>query len=171
MGSDPEFVQELVEEVILQLVVAGDIQVPADLVDPLEREVYEGASQVVLPRRGPASDPFPSSREAPGTLPWAILADQIIQVLRASQFVASIKADDQTLRWKILRIAALPVATDTVRPVPGGGGFVPPSFEGGGGAPAETRVSDDPPSPRRSEKDPNRRERPDSKRKGPTRKR
>jgi len=154
-----EFIHELVEEVILQLIVAGDIRVPADQVAPLEGEVYEAARRAFLREQRPAQGP------------WAALADEIIRVLRASQLVEVITAEDHTLRWKILRITALPVATEPLRPVPGDGGSLPPPLQGGGGAPAEARVSDDPPSRRRSEPDPNRREKPDSEGKGPPRKR
>ena len=171
MGRHLEFVHDLVEEVVLQLVVAGDIQVSADRVDPLEREVYEATHQALLREHWPAHDPFPSSPEAPRTHPSADFADEIIQVLHASRFVEAIKADDHTLRWKILRIAGLPAATDPLRTASGGVGFVPPSFQGSGGLPAEARVSDDPPTPRRSETNPSRREQPDQKGKGPARKR
>ena len=180
MRIDPEVVEEVAAEVVLQLVLDRDIQVSPLRVAVVERDVAiimreallreDALSRVDRHGREMGDSGFDARvrryvqllRGAPRGTGRGFLSvvESIIGHLRSHPFVDSVRAEDDTLLRKILSVIARP-ARRKRRSAPSGGGTVPPAGTGpAGGLPAEVRAwevrrGETPPEP-----DPERRERP-----------
>ena len=176
MRVDPAVVQEVASEVVLQLVLDGDIRVAPALVAAVERQVgstmrfallrEDALSRVARSGRELRDEGFDLSvrvytRMLQGT-PWSgrgflAVVGAMVSLLRGSPDVQEVRASDDDLVRKILSVIARPSRVKRSRP---GGGSGPAGAAPAGGLPAEVRawevsrgdVPDDP--------DPERKERP-----------
>jgi hypothetical protein len=177
MRVDPAVVQEVASEIVLQLVLDGDIQVSPERVAAVERALaavmrrtlllQDARSRIerlgrVLGDQGFDFEARPYTRmlqEAPsseGGFLWVVEA--MVALLRRSQDVREVRASDDDLVRKILSMIARPSRPG--RRLDPGGGSGPAGAAPAGGLPAEVRAwevarGETPPDP-----DPERKERP-----------
>jgi hypothetical protein len=168
MGLDREFIDDVAAEVVLQLVVDGDIVVSPVSVAVLELEMATVIFQFQAlhrletgARRRATHENAPTCVPAPGPRTSLSLVAEMIRALRSSRSVARVVADDAALVRKILSVVALLLARrGSPQPVggmgspPPGTGSVPPS-----GCPAEVRAWEVRLGETPREPDPERRER------------
>ena len=171
MRVDREVIDDVAAEVVLQLVVDGNIVVSPISVPAVEREVATALLQAL--RREEARSRFESvaRRRAArrGDLPseWArgvgdgflSVVEEMIRALRSSSSVDRVLADDATLVRKILSVIALLRAPRGSPQSFGGMGSPPPSAGSPGGCPAEVRAWEVRRGETQPEPDPERRER------------
>jgi hypothetical protein len=171
MAIDPEVLQEIADEVVLQFVLDGDLSVSPACVDALALEVARAMRRSLREEERrhrwirAASDPNADEelrRHARRRLASMLsVVESVISVLRRSQNVKQVRADDATLHWKLLTVVRL-LASTARTPAEvqrssssGGSGSLPPAS----GAPAEARVSEQPPAARLPPEDLDRRKR------------
>jgi hypothetical protein len=182
MRVDPAVVQEVTSEVVLQLVLDGDIRISPLRVAMLEREVAN-AMRFALLREDALSRVARFGRELrdrgfdlkvreytrllQGT-PWSgrgflTVVEAMVAALRRSPEVQEVRASDDDLLRKILSVIARRSRVKRSSP---GGGSGPAGAAPAGGLPAEVRAwevarAETPPDP-----DPERKERPPARRQG-----
>ena len=179
MQVDPEDVQGIAAEVVLQLVLDRDRHVSPLHFDAVEREVSIALRQSLLRQdalgrfgrfaRELREEGFDArvrryaglvGRRGGTGLGILSVVEAVIAVLRRSPNVDQVCADDGTLLRKILLVIAKPSrARRNPFPPSGGTGSPPPGAGPAGGCPAEARVWDRPPRPRPPVEDLDRRER------------
>jgi hypothetical protein len=177
MRVDLHVVKEVADEVVLVLVVGGHIVVSPLSVPSLEREVA-GVMYPALHKRGRKRDEGLARdlgeadsearvrkyaavfRTVPGApLGFRSVVEEMIRVVRSSQNVERVLADDDMLIRKILSVLALRWNRPPQLDPPGGTGSPPSRTGPAGGLPAEVRAwevrrGETPPEP-----DPERQER------------
>jgi hypothetical protein len=179
MRIDPEIVPHVASQVVLQLVLDGDVKIaPTDLAS-VERDVAMGMRQALRQKdfldrcrresRAAAERGHDLAvrryarllQASPGTGRGMVsVAHAIITRLRWNSVVEKRRRDDGVLLRKIrLVIARVSKAKKNPSTSSGGAGFPPPGAGPAGGCPAETRVSEIPPRPRPPGEDPDRHER------------
>ncbi len=167
MRVDPQVVQEVAAEVVLQLVLDGDLRISPLRIGDVEREVAFAMRQALLGedafergcRRARLRHAAPPPGRPGSGRGMLSVVEVIIDVLRGSGNVAKVCADDDTLRLKILSVIARPSRARKTLPPAGGAGSPPTGAGPAGGCPAEARVWDIPPRPRPPVENPDRRER------------
>jgi hypothetical protein len=178
MRIDPVVVQEVASEVVLQLVLDGDIQVSPERVTAVERALaavmrrtlllQDARSRIERLGRALRDKGFDRKartytrmlQEAPsseGGFLWVVEA--MVALLRRSEDVRDVRASDDDLVRKILSVIARP--SGTRRRSARGGGFDPGGAPPTGGLPAEVRAwevargeTPDDPDPERKERAP-----------------
>lgn len=178
MAIDPKVLQEIADEVVLQFVLDGDLSVSPACVDALALEVARAMRSSFLREElrhrwvRVASDSNADEklrrharRKLASAAGMGSVVESVISVLRRSENVKQVRADDGTLHWKLLTVVRLLGSTARA---PGerldsslsGGSGPPPGGAGpASGAPAEARVSATPPRDRPVPEDLDRRKR------------